>query len=116
MLKTLIATACATMTLAAAASTQAMDISGAGSTFAAPIYGKWAEGYKAATGSNLNYQSIGSGGGIKQIEASTVQFGATDKPLSAADLAAQGLSQFPTVNGGVVPAAAFPACVPASSS
>jgi phosphate transport system substrate-binding protein len=112
MLKTFIAAACATLTLAAAATTQAMDISGAGSTFAAPIYGKWSEGYKAATGSNLNYQSIGSGGGIKQIEAGTVAFGATDMPLAPNVLAAQGLSQFPTVSGGVVPVINVPGIRP----
>ena len=104
MLKILtVAAASATVALGLATSAQALDITGAGSTFAAPIYGKWAEGYKAATGSNLNYQSIGSGGGIKQIEAGTVEFGATDKPLSAEELAKNNLAQFPTVTGGVVP-------------
>jgi phosphate transport system substrate-binding protein len=104
MLKILtVAATSATIALGLATTAQAIDITGAGSTFAAPIYGKWAEGYKAASGSNLNYQSIGSGGGIKQIEAGTVEFGATDMPLSPADLAAHNLAQFPTVTGGVVP-------------
>jgi phosphate transport system substrate-binding protein len=81
----------------------AANISGAGATFPAPVYQKWAEAYKAATGNQLNYQAIGSGGGIKQIEASTVDFGASDKPLTPDVLQANGLQQFPTVVGGVVP-------------
>ena len=82
---------------------QAADISGAGATFPYPIYAKWADAYKQKTGSGLNYQSIGSGGGIKQIEARTVTFGATDKPLSGDDLKKNKLVQFPTVMGGIVP-------------
>jgi phosphate transport system substrate-binding protein len=81
----------------------AADITGAGATFPYPIYAKWAEAYKKATGSGLNYQSIGSGGGIKQIKAKTVDFGATDKPLELAELDADGLMQFPAIIGGVVP-------------
>ncbi len=81
----------------------AADISGAGATFPAPIYAKWAEAYKAKTGVGLNYQSIGSGGGIKQIEAKTVAFGASDKPLDTKELDKFGLMQFPTVMGGIVP-------------
>ena len=81
----------------------AMDISGAGATFPYPIYAKWADAYKKETGVGLNYQSIGSGGGIKQIEARTVTFGATDAPLSGADLDKNGLVQFPMVMGGIVP-------------
>src|SRR5689334_24387053 len=81
----------------------AMDISGAGATFPYPIYSKWAAAYKGATGVGLNYQSIGSGGGIAQIKAKTVAFGATDKPLTSKELAAAGLTQFPTVIGGAVP-------------
>jgi phosphate transport system substrate-binding protein len=81
----------------------AMDISGAGATFPYPIYAKWADAYKKETGVGLNYQSIGSGGGIKQIEARTVTFGATDAPLSGADLDKNGLAQFPMVMGGIVP-------------
>ncbi|MBU6270252.1 MAG: phosphate ABC transporter substrate-binding protein PstS [Betaproteobacteria bacterium] len=79
------------------------QITGAGATFPAPIYAKWAEAYKAASGVALNYQAIGSGGGIKQIQAKTVDFGATDDPLSGDELAKSGLVQFPAVIGGVVP-------------
>jgi len=81
----------------------ALDISGAGATFPYPIYAKWADAYKKATGSGLNYQSIGSGGGIKQIQAKTVTFGASDMPLKGEQLEKDGLVQFPTVMGGVVP-------------
>jgi phosphate transport system substrate-binding protein len=89
----------------AAASTIAVaaDISGAGATFPYPIYAKWADTYKKETGVGLNYQSIGSGGGIKQIQAKTVTFGASDMPLKAEELQKAGLVQFPTVLGGVVP-------------
>ncbi|HEY6324291.1 MAG TPA: phosphate ABC transporter substrate-binding protein PstS [Thermoanaerobaculia bacterium] len=80
-----------------------IDISGAGATFPYPVYAKWAEAYKAKTGVAMNYQSIGSGGGIKQIEAKTVDFGASDKPLEPKDLDANGLLQFPMIMGGVVP-------------
>jgi phosphate transport system substrate-binding protein len=80
----------------------AADISGAGATFPYPIYAKWADAYKKETGVGLNYQSIGSGGGIKQIQAKTVTFGASDMPLPGADLEKDGLVQFPTVMGGVV--------------
>jgi len=82
---------------------QAAEISGAGATFPYPIYAKWAESYKAATGDGLNYQSIGSGGGIKQIKQGTVTFGASDKPLEATELQSSGLVQFPMIIGGVVP-------------
>jgi phosphate transport system substrate-binding protein len=81
----------------------AIDISGAGATFPYPIYAKWADTYKKETGVGLNYQSIGSGGGIKQIEARTVTFGATDAPLKGEDLDKNGLVQFPMVMGGIVP-------------
>lgn len=87
-----------------AGSAQAADITGAGATFPFPIYSKWAEAYKKETGTGLNYQSIGSGGGIRQIQAKTVAFGATDAPLKGEDLTKHGLIQFPTVMGGVVPA------------
>jgi phosphate transport system substrate-binding protein len=91
-------------TLAAASTwAAAADISGAGATFPYPIYAKWADTYKKETGVGLNYQSIGSGGGIKQIQAKTVVFGATDAPLSGADLDKGGLVQFPMVMGGIVP-------------
>jgi len=94
--------------LAAAALTfgvtaQAVDITGAGATFPYPIYAKWAEAYMQKTGVGMNYQSIGSGGGIAQIKAKTVDFGASDMPLKPEDLQAAGLTQFPAIIGGVVP-------------
>ncbi len=85
------------------APTLAADITGAGATFPFPLYSKWAEAYRKETGVGLNYQSIGSGGGIRQIKAKTVDFGATDAPLKGEDLEQSGLVQFPTVLGGVVP-------------
>src|ERR1700712_3424742 len=106
MLKTFVATAGVAALLASAA--PAADLSGAGATFPAPVYAKWAETYKATTGTGLNYQAIGSGGGIKQIKAKTVDFGASDKPLKPEDLNAAGLFQFPTVVGGVVPVMNLP--------
>ncbi len=84
------------------------EMTGAGSTFAYPIYAKWAEAYKASSGVSLNYQSIGSGGGIKQIENNTVNFGASDMPLKPEVLKQNGLMQFPTVIGGVVPVVNVP--------
>ena len=81
----------------------AADLTGAGATFPYPIYAKWAEAYKAATGIGLNYQSIGSGGGIRQIKAKTVDFGASDMPLKVEELEKEGLMQFPAIIGGVVP-------------
>ena len=81
----------------------AADMTGAGATFPYPIYAKWADAYKKASGNGLNYQSIGSGGGIKQITAKTVDFGASDMPLSAEELEKNGLVQFPAIMGGVVP-------------
>lgn len=83
--------------------TLAQDVTGAGATFPAPIYAKWADAYNKATGARINYQSVGSGAGIRQIKAKTVDFGATDMPLTDADLAKDGMVQFPTVIGGVVP-------------
>jgi phosphate transport system substrate-binding protein len=113
MLKLLGAAMSAALMLAAATSAQAAGtISGAGATFPQPVYAKWAEEYKAQTGTSLNYQAIGSGGGIKQIEASTVDFGASDKPLKPGDLATNGLSMFPTVVGGVVPVMNLPGVKP----
>src|SRR3954463_3714679 len=82
---------------------QAADITGAGATFPYPLYAKWADAYKKATGIGMNYQSIGSGGGIKQITAKTVDFGASDMPMKPDDLAKNGLVQFPAIMGGVVP-------------
>ncbi|AYC99497.1 phosphate ABC transporter substrate-binding protein [Neorhizobium sp. NCHU2750] len=81
----------------------AADITGAGSTFIYPVLAKWADAYKKETGNGLNYQSIGSGGGIKQIKAKTVTFGATDAPLKGEDLTSTGLAQFPMIMGGIVP-------------
>ncbi len=86
-----------------ALSAQAVDITGAGATFPYPIYAKWAEAYKAKTGVGMNYQSIGSGGGIKQIQSKTVDFGASDMPLKPDELEKAGLVQFPAIIGGVVP-------------
>jgi phosphate transport system substrate-binding protein len=84
-------------------SASAADISGAGATFPYPVYAKWADAYKKETGVGLNYQSIGSGGGIKQIKAKTVTFGASDAPLPGKELDEAGLAQFPMVMGGIVP-------------
>jgi phosphate transport system substrate-binding protein len=97
----------ATFVVAAAtttfASARAIDIAGAGATFPYPIYAKWADAYKKETGNGLNYQSIGSGGGIKQIKAKTVTFGASDMPLMSKELDESGLVQWPMVMGGIVP-------------
>jgi phosphate transport system substrate-binding protein len=93
-------------------SAQAADISGAGATFPYPIYSKWAAAYKEKTGTGLNYQSIGSGGGIKQIKAKTVTFGASDMPLKPEDLEASGLVQFPMIMGGSVPVVNLPGIQP----
>ncbi|MBA3624486.1 MAG: phosphate ABC transporter substrate-binding protein PstS [Methylibium sp.] len=81
----------------------AQDITGAGASFPAPVYSQWADAYNKATGARVNYQSIGSGGGIKQIKAKTVDFGASDAPLKDEELTKEGMIQFPTVIGGVVP-------------
>jgi phosphate transport system substrate-binding protein len=101
LLHTILA-ACAFAT-ASTLTASALDISGAGATFPYPIYAKWADAYKKETGVGMNYQSIGSGGGIKQIEAKTVTFGATDAPLTGDELQKNGLVQFPMVMGGIVP-------------
>ena len=90
----------------------AQDVTGAGASFPAPIYSKWADAYNKATGARINYQSVGSGAGIRQIKAKTVDFGASDAPLSDADLAKDGLIQFPTVIGGVVPVVNIKGIVP----
>ena len=84
-------------------SADAAEISGAGATFPDPIYAKWSEAYQRETGTGLAYQSIGSAGGIKQIVAKTVTFGASDKPLDQNELEASGLIQFPMIMGGIVP-------------
>jgi phosphate transport system substrate-binding protein len=98
-----IAVALAAAGIFVASAASAADIAGAGATFPYPVYAKWAEAYKAQTGVGMNYQSIGSGAGIKQITAKTVDFGASDIPLKGEQLAADGLIQFPMVMGGVVP-------------
>jgi phosphate transport system substrate-binding protein len=90
----------------------AADITGAGASFPNPIYSKWADAYQKATGNRLNYQSIGSSGGIRQIRAKTVDFGASDAPLTTAELEKNGLMQFPTVFGGVVPVVNLPGVKP----
>src|SRR5215204_1694235 len=95
--------AAAALSAALAGPAPAAEISGAGATFPYPLYAKWADAYKKETGIGLNYQSIGSGGGIKQIQAKTVTFGASDMPLTSAELEKSGLVQFPTVIGGDVP-------------
>ena len=100
LLKALAAAAMATVALGTA---HAADITGAGATFPFPIYAKWAEMYKAQTGTGLNYQSIGSSGGLRQIRAKTVAFGASDAPVKGEDLDKDGMVQFPAIIGGTVP-------------
>lgn len=92
-----------TLLAAFAVTAQAADITGAGATFPYPIYAKWAEGFKKETGIGLNYQSIGSSGGIRQINAKTVTFGASDAPVKGEDLESKGQVQFPAIIGGTVP-------------
>ena len=94
------------------AGANAAQLTGAGATFPAPMYAKWAEAYKAQTGTTMNYQAIGSGGGVKQIMAKTVDFGASDDLVPAADLEKNGLAQFPAIIGGVVPVANIPGIAP----
>ncbi len=89
--------------IAAVQTAQAQDVTGAGASFPAPLYAKWASDYNKSTGVKINYQSVGSGAGIKQIDAKTVDFGASDAPLKDDELKAKGLVQFPTVIGGVIP-------------
>jgi phosphate transport system substrate-binding protein len=104
--------AIAAIAMLAASGASAASISGAGATFPYPIYAKWAAAYQKIAGVGLNYQSIGSGGGIAQIKAKTVAFGASDMPLKPADLASIGLAQFPTVVGGIVPVVNIPGVAP----
>ena len=99
----MIRTAVAAALCVTAGAVMAQDVTGAGATFPAPVYAKWADAYNKATSVRINYQSVGSGAGIKQIKAKTVDFGATDMPLKDEELAKEGLVQFPTVIGGVVP-------------
>src|SRR5881398_3022820 len=98
--------------LAVGSSAYATTITGAGSTFVYPVLSRWASDYKKTAGDEINYQSIGSGGGIAQIKAGTVDFGATDKPLTPEELGAAGLAQFPVVIGGVVPVINIPGARP----
>lgn len=112
LVRSLIFTAALAIGLSTTSTGFAAEITGAGASFPYPVYGKWAEAYKAKTGTGLNYQSIGSGGGIKQIQAKTVDFGASDKPLQADQLEKDGLVQFPTVMGGVVPVFNLPGIEP----
>ena len=100
------------LTVALGGTAQADTFTGAGATFPAPVYSAWAQAYRGATHNELNYQAIGSGGGIRQIQAKTVDFGATDKPLKQQDLDKAGLSQFPTVVGGIVPIVNLPGVNP----
>jgi phosphate transport system substrate-binding protein len=104
------AAACATV--AVAGSAYSTPITGAGSTFVYPVLSRWASDYKKSTGDEINYQSIGSGGGISQVKAGTVDFGATDKPLAPEELASSGLAQFPVIIGGVVPVVNIPGAHP----
>src|SRR5215813_7822627 len=97
---------------AAAQAVNAAEITGAGASFPNPIYSKWADAYQKATGNRLNYQSIGSSGGIRQIKAKTVDFGASDAPLKGDELQKDGLIQFPTVFGAVVPVINLPGVKP----
>ena len=101
--KKLTLAACTSLLLVAAPHLQAADVTGAGASFPAPIYAKWADAYQKATGNKVNYQSIGSSGGVRQIKARTVDFGASDAPMQPEMLEKEGLQQFPTVVGGVVP-------------
>lgn len=96
-------TLAATAFAGVAAAAHAQDVTGAGASFPAPVYAKWADAYNKATGARINYQSVGSGAGIRQIKAKTVDFGASDAPLKDDELAKDGMIQFPTVIGGVVP-------------
>jgi phosphate transport system substrate-binding protein len=93
----------AALLFAAGATAQAQQVTGAGATFPAPLYAKWADAYQKASGARINYQSVGSGAGLRQIRGKTVDFGASDMPLTDEELAKDGLLQFPTVIGGVVP-------------
>jgi phosphate transport system substrate-binding protein len=97
------AAALSTALFSTVAAVQAQDVTGAGATFPAPLYAKWADAYNKATGVRINYQSVGSGAGIRQIKAKTVDFGASDMPLKDEELEKDGMVQFPTVIGGVVP-------------
>jgi phosphate transport system substrate-binding protein len=111
-MKQLFVTIALTAAASFAFSAQAANITGAGATFPYPIYAKWAEMYRKVSGNGLNYQSVGSGAGIKQIKAKTVDFGASDMPLPAAELSKEGLFQFPAIMGGVVAVVNLPGIAP----
>jgi len=100
------------LTTSLSATAQAAEITGAGSTFVYPVLSQWSADYSKMTGTSINYQSIGSGGGIAQIKAGTVTFGATDKPLSPTELNAAGLAQFPIVIGAIIPVVSIPGIAP----
>lgn len=112
MFNTLKFAAAIALAAAGAGAALAQEITGAGATFPAPVYAKWAEAYQKATGVKMNYQSIGSSGGIRQITAKTVDFGASDAPLKPEQLEKDGLMQFPAVIGGVVPVVNLPGVKP----
>lgn len=112
MRKSFLGTVCISLLAGLSLGASAAEVTGAGATFPAPIYAKWADAYQKATGNRVNYQSIGSGGGIKQIQAKTVDFGASDMPLKPEDLDKAGLMQFPTVIGGLVPVVNVPGVGP----
>ena len=103
MRKTLISAVVVSLLASLSLVASAAEVTGAGASFPAPIYAKWADAYQKATGNRINYQSIGSGGGIKQIQAKTVDFGASDMPLTPEQLTKDNLAQFPAVIGGIVP-------------
>jgi len=108
MFKPFVAAAAAAFVVGAVGAASAAEITGAGSTFVNPVLAQWSSDYDKATGDHVNYQSIGSGGGISQIKAGTVDFGATDKPLAPAELAQSGLAQFPIVIGSILPVVNIP--------
>lgn len=109
VMRTTVATVvAATLSMSAFSAFAAASLTGAGATFPAPVYAKWADTYQKETGNKVNYQGIGSSGGVKQITANTVDFGASDAPLSDEKLNQEGLFQFPTVIGGVVLAVNIP--------
>lgn len=115
VMRTTVATVvAATLSMSAFSAFAAASLTGAGATFPAPVYAKWADTYQKETGNKVNYRGIGSSGGVKQITANTVDFGASDAPLSDEKLDQEGLFQFPTVIGGVVLAVNIPASNPAN--
>ncbi len=112
MRKTLISAVLMSLLAGVSLAASAAEVTGAGASFPAPIYSKWADAYQKATGNKVNYQSVGSGAGIKQITAKTVDFGASDMPMTPEDLAKNGMVQFPAVIGGIVPVVNLPGVKP----